>query len=141
MTDQEVGEPVTSSDDSKQDPPEVPQITVPFGIEAYETVELRQHMLGIHPYVLVQAVVVDADDDDDDGLRLRVESGAGAHGGELALLYVTNLPPSQNPLTAAARAMIDRYPDAREVLEGFADYVGFPLPALSDETESVDGQP
>lgn len=96
-----------------------------------ETIELRQHTLGLDPYVLIRAVKVDPDDEGDDGFRLKVEYGGGASGGELAALYVLNLPAAQNPLTAAIKAVIDANPDDDAVLATlrlFAEFCDVPMP-------------
>lgn len=101
---------------------------------ATQTITLTQHMLGLEPYVLIRAVKADPEDEDDDGLRLQIEQGGGATGGELAALFLLNLPAEQNPLTAAVKAVLDanaEHPDYQAMVETlglFAEFCDFPMP-------------
>jgi hypothetical protein len=129
------------SDDIDQDPNE--QASMESAAEQQEehfersTVSLTQHVLGLHPYVLIEAKYEAPDSDDDDGLRLATQCGGGVESlGVLPLLLVTTLPAEENPLTAAVRQFLDEVaPDARdrfnvrETFVAFADFVGFPMPS------------
>jgi hypothetical protein len=98
-----------------------------------ETIELKTHMLGLHPYVLIQAIVNEPVDGDDDGIRLRMEQGGGILGAELATLFVISLPAEDNPFTAAIKAVIDANPERPEVVEVlslFAEFCDLPMPEL-----------
>jgi hypothetical protein len=91
-----------------------------------ETFTLTQHLLGLRPYVLIEAK---PDDDDPEELALAVSAGRVEDDkiGYLPLLMLTALPANINPLTIAAEAMIVEHPDLAEPLAAFAEYVGFPM--------------
>jgi hypothetical protein len=99
------------------------------------TVSLTQHVLGLHPYVLIEAKYEAPESDDDDGLRLATQCGGGVESiGLLPLLLVTTLPAEENPLTAAVRQYVESVGPARamrldEAVAGFAKFVGFPMPS------------
>jgi hypothetical protein len=127
------------SDDIDQDPNE--QASMESKGEEQEdhfgrsTVSLTQHVLGLHPYVLIEAKYEAPESDDDDGLRLATRCGGGVESiGLLPLLLVTTLPAEENPLTAAVRGMLELHPNhgpaLPATLAAFANYVGFPMPDL-----------
>jgi hypothetical protein len=92
-----------------------------------ETIELSQHILGMQPYVLIEASA----DPDDGELVLSVKAGGGAAEqiGALPLMMLGNLPAADNPLTQAVAELLAEEPAPdREALRRFADYVGFPMP-------------
>lgn len=99
-----------------------------------QTVTLTQHMLGLEPYVLIRAVKTAPEDESDDGLRLSIEQGGGAMGGELAALFLLNLPAEENPFTAAVKAVLDanaEHPDYQAMVDTlglFAEFCDFPMP-------------
>lgn len=100
-----------------------------------ETIELTQRILGMKPYVLIEA-----DTDPADGeLVLSVAAGGGAADQLAALpfMMLTQMAASENLLTQAAAELLtqDPAPD-RETLRRFADYVGFPMPEQSGEEPS-----
>ena len=99
------------------------------------SITLTQHILGLEPYLLLKAVELDEpdpNDPDDTGLRFVVEHNDDA-GPALATLYVLMLPPEQNPITAAIKAVLESplgdHSEARTVLTTFADFLGVPMPS------------
>lgn len=91
------------------------------------TVTLVQMMLGLQPYVLIEA---DTDPEDDE-LIIKVNAGGGVEPeriGHLPLLMLTQLPAEQNPLTEAVEHVLAGRPESRDILANFAEYVGFPMP-------------
>lgn len=98
------------------------------------TVTLTQHMLGLEPYLLIRVEMIpedERDDEADDGLRLKVETGGGAEGPDLAALYLLNVPAEHNPLTAAIAQVIAANPGVDELPEAlamFAEHCDIPMP-------------
>lgn len=96
-----------------------------------EHIIISQHMLGLAPYVLIQAST-----DDSDELALVINYGGGvetARVGYLPLLMLTEIPATENPLTEAATQyllQVNQHPHSVcvDVLREFAEYVGFPFP-------------
>lgn len=98
----------------------------------FETIELIQPILGMTPYVLIEA-----DKDSDDGeLVLKVKAGRLPNSqsiGYIPFLMITELPAESNPLTIGIREHLADHPEHREALTAFADSLGVPMP------EAVDG--
>lgn len=102
------------------------------------TITLTEVILGMSPYTLIEAVIkpeAERDDEDDDGLRLRVRMSPDVadEPGTLPMMLIGELPAKVNPLTAAAGDVLADYvghPESviRDVLEAFAEHVGFPMP-------------
>ena len=127
------------SDDIDQDPNE--QAGMESAAEQQEEhfdrsrITLTQTVLGLHPYVLIEAKYEAPESDADDGLRLATQCGGGVESiGILPLLLVTTLPAEENPLTAAVKSFIDEavhkddVANVVELFHAFAEYVGFPMP-------------
>jgi hypothetical protein len=91
-----------------------------------ETIELTQHLLGMRPYVLIEADVDPADGE----LVLKIEAGGGATEqiGSLPFMMIGQLPAGQNPLTMAIEEYLVEFPDDREVMARFADVLDVPMP-------------
>ena len=90
-----------------------------------ETIELSQHLLGMLPYVLIEA-----DTDPADGeLVLKVKAGGGAAEqiGALPMMMLMELPAEGNPLVMAIADVLDQGGD-RETLRKLADHIGLPMP-------------
>lgn len=90
-----------------------------------EAVTLRQFMLGLHPYIVIEAHNVEGE------LVLKIYADGHEnpdHIGYLPVLMLTELPAESNPLTEAAQIVLSEYPQDREALSRFASYVGFPMP-------------
>lgn len=95
-----------------------------------QTIELSQVILGMQPYVLIEA-----DTDPADGeLVLKVKGGGGAAEqiGALPFLMLTQLPVESNPLTTAIGEYLAEFPDHREVIGSFAECLGVPMPGDPD---------
>lgn len=95
-----------------------------------DRIELINPILGMQPYVLIEA-----DTDPDDGeLVLNVRSGGGAAEqiGALPMLMVTSLAAADNPLVEAATMALANHPEDREALARFAKIVGFDMPGASE---------
>jgi hypothetical protein len=92
-----------------------------------QRIELTQVILGMQPYVLIEADVDPADGE----LVLKVKAGGGATEmiGALPLMMVTQLPADQNPLTIAIGEYLAEFPAHREALTGFAEILDVPMPA------------
>ncbi len=99
----------------------------------HETIELTQHMLGLKPYVLIEAEA----DPDDGELLLRVKCGGGAAEmpGSLPFMMITELPAETNPMTMAIEEYLAQFPDHREALAGFAETLGIPLRGTAEEAD------
>jgi hypothetical protein len=103
-----------------------------------EAITLTEVILGLNPYILIEAVIKpesERDDEDDDGLRLRARMSPDVvdEPGMLPMMLIGELPAETNPLTSAVRDMLIDYADhpasvARDVLGSLARYVGFPMP-------------
>lgn len=92
-----------------------------------QTIELSQPILGMDPYVLIEAVADPADGE----LVLKIKAGGGVTQdeiGALPFLMITTLPTEQNPITAAITEHLDDRPEHREALTAFADALGVPMP-------------
>lgn len=94
------------------------------------SIELTQHMLGLNPYVLIQAVA-----DEDDELALRCEFGGAKASltATLPLMAACSMPAETNELTRAVTEFLaepGEHPDGvrREVLAEFAEFISFPMP-------------
>lgn len=101
-----------------------------------ETITLTEHLLGLRPYVLIEAK---PDPDDENELALDVSAGGGAAKmiGALPLMMLSSLPAETNLLTGAVAEVLANYsghPESvvRDVLGAFADHVGFPMPSGPD---------
>lgn len=94
-------------------------------------VAIEQVWLGLRPYVLIEA-----DTDPADGeLVLKIKAGGGPSAteiGALPMLMLTELPAESNPLTTCIREYLVEFPDHREVLAGFAECLGVPMPGGTD---------
>jgi hypothetical protein len=89
-------------------------------------IELIQTILGLRPYVLIEA-----DTDPADGeLVLKIEAGGGAADmiGALPMMMLSQLPADQNPITAAIGEYLAESPEHREAIAGFAEALGVPMP-------------
>lgn len=95
-----------------------------------ETIELIQPILGMTPYVLIEA-----EKDGDGELVLKVKAGRlpdAKDVGTLPMLLITELPAESNPLTDAIREHLTEHPDHREALASFAEGLNIPMPEPSD---------
>jgi hypothetical protein len=98
---------------------------------ADEEITFSRHVIGLAPYVLIQAGT-----DDSDELALTVNYGGGVETeriGYLPMLMLIEIPAAHNPLTEAADRFMrgyDGHPGSvvEDVLREFAKYVGFPFP-------------
>lgn len=94
--------------------------------EVSESIEIKQVLLGLKPYVLIEAEA----DPDDGELVLSVNAGAGA--GEqisaMPLMLVAQMPAEDNLLTEAVGYVLAEHPGDREALARLAAEVGFPMP-------------
>ncbi len=104
-----------------------------------ETIELSQHILGMQPYVLIEA----EEDPADGELVLRVKAGGGAAEmiGALPMMMLAELPAETNLLTRAVAELLamDPAPD-QETLRRFAEHVGFPMPDTAPKPSGGDSQ-
>lgn len=92
-----------------------------------ETIELIQPILGMNPYVLIEA----EKDPDDGELVLRARAGALPDAkdiGVLPMLLITELPAESNPLTKAIAEHLADHPDHRDALASFAEALNVPMP-------------
>lgn len=90
-----------------------------------ESIELLQPILGMQPYVLIEAGADPADGE----LVLKVNAGGGAKDvGTLPMLLLMELAADQNPLTMAIREHLADHPGDREALARFADTISVPMP-------------
>lgn len=99
-------------------------------------IELIQPILGMQPYVLIEADL----DPDDGELVLKVKAGGGpsdAEIGYLPMMMLTQLPAEQNPLTMAIGEYLAEFPDHRDALEGFAEVLGLPMPEAAPQSPEV----
>lgn len=99
-----------------------------------ERIELTQCLLGMKPYVLIEA-----DTDPDDGelvLAVKVGGGAQEQPGALPMLMLTTLAADQNPLMEAVSLALADHPEDRAALARFAEVVGFEMPAEQGVTDS-----
>lgn len=91
-----------------------------------ETIELSQVILGMRPYVLIEAAA-----DPSDGelvLKIKAGGGAGEMVGALPFMMIAELPADQNPLTMAIAEYVGVFPEHREALAGFAEALNVPMP-------------
>jgi hypothetical protein len=91
-----------------------------------ESITLSQHLLGMNPYVLIEAEADPADGE----LVLKIKAGGGAAEmvGALPMMMLTELPAEKNPLTMAIGEYLERAPEHRDALAGFAESLGVPMP-------------
>ena len=90
-----------------------------------QSIELRQHLLGMHPYVLVQFVRGAGGPED---ITIRIE-----HGGEISdnevgpALWVAacHLPEGQNPVTESLDQLAATEPDLAPAIERIREAWGF----------------
>ncbi len=89
-----------------------------------ETIELIQPILGMQPYVLIEAEAEDGE------LSLSVNAGGGAQEdiGVLPYMFLSTLPAEQNPLTKGIADMRARHAEDREALSRFAEHMSIPMP-------------
>lgn len=102
-----------------------------------ETIEIRQVILGMRPYVLIEA-----DTDPADGeLVLKIEAGGGAAEqiGALPMMMLMELPAEGNPLVMAIADVLDQGGEY-ETLRKLAEYIGLPMPGTAPSLSSEAGQ-
>jgi hypothetical protein len=101
-------------------------------IQQSEIVELRQFMLGMNPYIVIEGV---PDPEDEDELLLKVNAGGLPEGvglGTLPMMMLSALPAEANPLTITMGELIKDYPEDLGALYRLADAFGFPMPGDED---------
>lgn len=100
-----------------------------------QTIELSEHMLGMRPYVLIEAAIDPAGGE----LVLKVKAGGGAAEaiGHLPFMMLTGLPAETNTITMAIGEYLVEFPDHREVLASFADVIGVPMPDSAPNPPAV----
>jgi hypothetical protein len=95
-----------------------------------QTIELSQHLLGMRPYVLIEADVNPADGEL--VLKIKVGGGASEQVGALPFMMITTLAADQNPLTMAIGEYLAEFPEHRDALANFAETLGVPMPDASE---------
>ena len=100
-----------------------------------QTSELSEHLLGMRPYVLIEAAV----DPDDGELVLKIKAGGGATEqiGALPFMMITTLAAEQNPLTMAIGEYLAEFPEHHDALASFAETLGVPMPGTAPYAPEV----
>lgn len=98
---------------------------------AVADIELIQPILGMQPYVLIEADI----DPDDGELVLKVKAGGGPSDSEigyLPMMMLTQLAAERNPLTMAISEYLAEFPEHVDALRGFAEALDVPMPGADD---------
>lgn len=98
-----------------------------------QSIKLSQHLLGMRPYILIEADV----DPDDGELILKIKAGGGANEqvGALPFMMITELPAGRNPLTMAIGEYLAEFPEHGAALASFAETLGVPMPDGAPQPE------
>lgn len=95
-----------------------------------DRIELIQPILGMKPYVLIEAHIDPADSE----LVLQVQAGGGAEEQVSALpfMLVAQLPAGDNPITEGIAQLLRENPEAnRETLVKLANVLNVPMPEVA----------
>lgn len=91
-----------------------------------ESIQLTQVLLGLRPYVLIEA----AADPEDGELVLKINAGGGAAEeiGALPYMMLMELPAEQNPITKGIADLLDDHPGDQDAMIRLAEVLGVPMP-------------